>query len=94
VLLSLIVAVVFGVLAVFFANDNQGTVQLSLLGLQLSGKLGIMIVVAFGFGAVMGLLMMLPAYLTQGWSLIRARRKIEDLERIAPSPPSNGAKQV
>ena len=93
-LLSLVVAVVFSVVAVFFANDNQTIVQINLLGLQLSGKLGMIIVVAFGFGALMGLVLMLPPYLTQGWSLIRARRKVEDLERSTPAGPPPGSKQV
>lgn len=80
-LLSLIVAVVLSVLAVFFANDNQALIQIRLLGLQLEGKLGIVIVVGFGLGAILGIVMMLPAYIAQGWALIRSRRKVEDLER-------------
>jgi uncharacterized membrane protein YciS (DUF1049 family) len=93
-LLSLIIAVVFSVLAVFFANDNQVLVQVRMLGPQVEGKLGIVIVVAFGLGAVIGILMMLPAYLTQGWALIRSRRQAEDLAGGARAGESGGTKQV
>ena len=93
-LLSLVIAVVFGVLAVFFANDNQAPVQVHMLGLQLDGKLGIVIVVTFALGALIGIVMMLPAYLAHGWALIRARRKVEDLERGSTMGPTGGSKQV
>jgi uncharacterized membrane protein YciS (DUF1049 family) len=93
-LLSLVIAVVFGVLAVFFANDNQMMVQVNMLGLQLEGKLGIVIVLAFALGALTGIVMMLPAYLAQGWALIRSRRKVEDLERGSNPSYQGGSKQV
>ena len=93
-LLSLVIAVVFSVLAVFFANDNQSAIQISLFGMPLVGKLGIVIVVAFGLGALLGVLMMLPAYLGQGWALIRSRRRVEDMEREAARLPPPGNKQV
>lgn len=91
-LISLILAVIFSVLAVFFANENESVVQLQWMGLHLESKLGIAVVVAFGLGAVIGILLMLPAYLSQGWSLIRARRKIEDLQQPAAKPPQDTPK--
>ncbi|HEY5982530.1 MAG TPA: LapA family protein [Anaerolineales bacterium] len=93
-LLSLVMAVALSVLAVFFANENQAVVQLQMLGLNIPGKLGIIVVIAFGLGAVVGILVMLPAYLSQGWSLIRSRRKVEDLEAGLRSAQTGNTKQV
>jgi uncharacterized integral membrane protein len=93
-LLSLVFAVVLSVLAVFFANDNQTPVQLHLLGIPLEGTLGIIVVVAFGLGALMGVVMMLPAYLAQGWALVRLRRSAEDLEHALRSSQPGSTKQV
>jgi uncharacterized integral membrane protein len=93
-LLSLIVAVILSVVAVFFANDNQALIQLQLFGLRLQGKTGIVVVAAFALGAVIGIAVFLPAYLAQGWSLIRSRRKVEDLERVGRSGIDGNAKQA
>ena len=93
-LLSLVLAVTFAVLAVFFANDNQAAAQIKLFGLVLQGRLGSMLVLAFGIGALSGMAVMLPAYLAKTWALLRSRRKMEDLERAAQSPPPADVKQV
>jgi uncharacterized integral membrane protein len=93
-LLSLVLAVIFGVLAVFFANDNQATTQIALFGLPLQGKLGTIMVLSFGIGALSGIVVMLPAYLAKTWALLRSRRKIEDLERSALAPDPATLKQV
>jgi uncharacterized integral membrane protein len=93
-LLSLVLAVVLAVIAVFFANDNQTAAQVTLFGLPLAGKLGIMLVLAFGIGAFSGMAMMLPAYLAKTWALLRSRRKIEDLERAAQAVQPSDLKQV
>ena len=93
-LLSLILAVIFAVLALFFANDNQSVVQISLFGMPLMGKLGIVLVAALGLGALIGAATMLPAYLAQGWALVRGKRKVEDLERALQAAQSSSTKQV
>jgi uncharacterized integral membrane protein len=93
-LISLVLAVIFAVLAVFFADDNQAAAQITLFGLPLQGKLGTMVVLAFGMGAMTGLVVMLPAYLAKTWALLRSRRKIEDLERAARGPQPADVKQV
>jgi len=59
-LLSLVLAVAFSILAVFFANYNQTVVQVSIFGYQAKGSLGVVIVVAVGVGALLGVLVMLP----------------------------------
>jgi uncharacterized integral membrane protein len=93
-LLSLVLAVTFSVLAVFIANDNQTAAQFTLLGWPIQGKLGTMFVVAFAIGALFGIVVMLPAYLAKTWAFLRSRRKIEDLERAAQAPQPTDLKQV
>lgn len=93
-LLSPILAVVFAILAAFFANDNQTVAQITLFGWPLQGKLGILIVLAFGIGALCGIAVMLPAYLARTWALLRSRRKIEDLEHRTPAVQPADQKQA
>jgi uncharacterized integral membrane protein len=93
-LLSLVLAVTFAVLAVFFATDNQAAAQITLFGLPLQGKLGTMVVLAFGIGALSGIAVMLPAYLEKTWALLRSRRKMADLERAAQASRLADVKQV
>jgi uncharacterized integral membrane protein len=93
-LLSLVLAVILAVLAVFFADANQAGAQVTLFGWPLHGKLGTMIVLAFGIGALSGIVVTLPAYLSKAWALLRSLRKIEDLERAARAPQPADLKQV
>jgi len=79
-LVSLVLAVAFSVLAVFFANYNQTVVQVSVFGYPAKGSLGVVIVVAVGLGVLLGVLVMLPSIVSRSWALIRHKRKIEDLQ--------------
>ncbi len=86
-LLSLVLAVVFAVLAVYFANFNQTVVQINLFGYPVKGTLGLIIVVAVGIGVLLGVVVMLPSIISRSWALIRHRRKIEDLQNAMQQGP-------
>lgn len=86
-LLSLVLAVVFAVLAVYFANFNQSIVQINLFGYPVKGSLGLIIVVAVGIGVLLGVLVMLPSIISRSWALIRHKRKIEDLQNAMQQIP-------
>ncbi len=86
-LLSLVLAVVFSILAVFFANYNQTVVQVSLFGYPAKGSLGLVIVISVGVGVLLGVLVMLPSMISRSWALIRHKRKIEDLQNALQPPP-------
>ncbi len=86
-LLSLVLAVVFSILAVFFANYNQTIVQVSLFGYPAKGSLGLVIVISVGVGVLLGVLVMLPSMISRSWALIRHKRKIEDLQNALQQPP-------
>ncbi len=79
-LLSLVFAVAFGIVAVYFANFNQQIVQISLFGFPAKGTLGFVIVVAIGVGVLLGVIVMLPSFISRSWALVRHKRRIEDLE--------------
>jgi len=93
-LLSLVLAVVFAIVAVFIANENQTAAQIALFGWPVAGKLGSMLILAFALGALCGIASMLPAYLAKTWALLRSRRKVEDLERAAQDMQPSNLKQV
>ena len=86
-LLSLVLAVVFSILAVFFANYNQTVVQVSLFGYPVRGSLGLVIVISVGVGVLLGVLVMLPSMISRSWALIRHKRRIEDLQNTLQQPP-------
>ncbi len=79
-LLSLVLAVAFSILAVYFANYNQTVVEVSIFGHPAKGSLGLIIVIAVGVGVLLGVLVMLPSLISRSWALIRHKRKIEDLQ--------------
>ncbi len=85
-IVSLVLAVVFAILAVYFANFNQAVVQVSLFGYPVKGSLGLVLVVAVGIGVLLGVLVMLPSFISRSWALIRHKRKIEDLESAMQQP--------
>ena len=89
-LLSMVIAVVASILAVFFANHNQVLIEVNIFGFVVKGSLGVIIVVATGMGVLLGILTMLPALLEQSWKLIRSRRELEESRSTAKSSsPSN-----
>jgi uncharacterized integral membrane protein len=81
-LISLVLAVVITILAAYFASNNLTPMQISLLGYPLKGTTGMLIVSAFGGGVLLGILLMLPAFISRSWALLRHRRKLEDLQGV------------
>lgn len=86
-LLSLVLAVVFAILAVYFANFNPTVVEINLFGHLVKGSLGLVIVLAVGVGVLLGVLVMLPSMISRSWALIRHKRKIEDLQNAIEQTP-------
>lgn len=79
-LLSLVLAVIATVVAVFFANYNVGVVVVNLFGTPVKGSLGVIIVVAAGVGALLGAVIMLPTVVARSWAVIRYKRQLQDLK--------------
>lgn len=93
-LVSLVLSVIFAVVAVFIANENQTAAHITLLGWPAQGKLGSILVLAFALGALCGIASVLPAYLSKTWALLRSRRKIEEMERGVQTMPPPSVKEV
>ncbi len=70
----------FAILEVYFANLNQAIVQVSLFGYPVKGSLGLVLVVAVGVGVLLGVIVMLPSFISRSWAIVRHKRRIEDLE--------------
>jgi uncharacterized integral membrane protein len=81
-LISLIFFVVLTILAVYFASNNLTMLDINLLGYPLHATSGVMLVTALGIGFLLGVLLMLPAVITRSWSIIRHRRKLQDMQDI------------
>jgi uncharacterized integral membrane protein len=79
-LLSLIIAVAVSIVAVYFASYNPSIVEVNIFGFPVKASLGIIIVVAMGVGAILGVLVTVPAVVSRSWALIRSRKKIQDLQ--------------
>jgi uncharacterized integral membrane protein len=89
-LLSLVLAVVASVLAVFFANYNPSIVVVNVFGTAIKGTLGIIIVVAAGVGALVGVALMVPSLVSRSWAVIRYRRQLQDLKDTMLSTSGKG----
>src|SRR5512140_2514981 len=86
-LLSLILLVVVSILAAYFATNNLAMIEVNLLGYPIHGTTGTLMVAALAVGVALGVVMMLPAYISRSWALIRHRRKLQDLQDRQGKPP-------
>jgi uncharacterized membrane protein YciS (DUF1049 family) len=84
-IVSLILAVVFTILAVFFASYNQGVIAVNFFGYKVQGTVGLIMVIAWGIGVLVGALVMLPSVLSRSWALMRHKRKLQELQTASQS---------
>ncbi|MGE5073425.1 MAG: LapA family protein [Anaerolineae bacterium] len=84
---SLIILVVASILAAYFATNNLTIINVNLLGYPIRGTTGTLMVTALGIGVALGVVLMLPAYISRSWALIRHRRKLQDLQDRQGKPP-------
>jgi uncharacterized integral membrane protein len=89
-LFALVLAVAITILAVFFANYNQTTVVINLFGYALQGPIGLFLVIALGLGVLVGVLMLLPSVISRSWTILRHKRKMEELEDTYARKMSGG----
>jgi len=95
-ILFLLMGVVLGGLAVIFALQNTAVITVSFLTWQLEGSLALILLLTIATGALVAMLLMLPA-LIKDLFVVRSMRKQkklseEELESLkkatVPSPPS------
>lgn len=80
-LLTLILALVFAILAVIFASQNPTIVTISFYGYSVEGSLAVIILIAVGIGVIIGALIMAPGAIKRGLELRSHRRKVGGLEK-------------
>ncbi len=89
-LISLVIGVALAILAAYFASNNLAVIQINLIGYPIKQTTGILIVSALGLGVLLGVLLMLPAYISRSWTLIRHKRKMQDWQDAMGRKYSSG----
>jgi uncharacterized integral membrane protein len=80
-ILTLVIALAFAILAVIFALANPVIVTMSFLGREVEGSLALFILLGVVIGVVMGMLVMVPGTIKDSLELRNHRRRIDVLEK-------------
>ena len=81
VILTLLLALTFAVLAVIFALQNPTIVTVSFFGYSVDGSLALFILIAVIVGILIGVLVMVPGTIRHSLELRNHRKRIGDLEK-------------
>jgi len=81
-LVTLILALVFAILAVIFASQNPTFITISFYGYSVEGSLAVVILIAVGIGVIIGALIMTPGAIKRSFDLSSHRRKVGGLEKL------------
>ena len=79
-IVTLILALAFAIVAVIFALQNPTVVSVSLFGYPVEGSLALFILIAVSVGILIGVLIMTPGRIKSGLANARSRKKIGSLE--------------
>jgi uncharacterized integral membrane protein len=77
---SLILALAFAIVAVIFALQNTAVVTVTFFSLSFEGSLALVILVAVALGILIGVLVMTPGRVKSSLVSARNRKKIGELE--------------
>ena len=80
-LLTLILALIFAILAVIFATQNPLVVTISFYGFSVEGSLAAVILISVGIGIIIGALILAPGAIKRGLELRSHRRRVGGLEK-------------
>ncbi len=78
---TLILALLFAILAVIFAVQNTDAVQVVFFSWQMEGSLALVVLIALAVGVLIGLLVMTPSVVKRSLNLSGQRKKIAGLEK-------------
>lgn len=81
--LVLILGIVFAIVAVLFALQNNIPVAVTLAVWHFEGSLALVLLLALGLGVLITCLLSSPAVIRRQWLAARLRRRVADLEREA-----------
>lgn len=79
-IISLILTLVVTIVGVMFALENAEVVRVMFYGYPVDGAVGLFVLIAFGIGVVMGVLLMIPSLIGRSFANARNRRRIAELE--------------
>jgi len=79
-IVTLILALAFAIVAVIFALQNPTVVSVALFGYPVEGSLALFILIAVSVGILIGVLIMTPGRIRSGLANARSRKKIGSLE--------------
>ncbi len=78
---SMILVMAVAIVSVFFALENTEIVQVTFFRYPLKGSIGVILLVTFGVGVLMGIVLMMPAMISRSIKIARHRRRIGELEQ-------------
>jgi len=81
--LMLVLGIVFAIVAVLFALQNNIPVAVTLAVWQFDGSLALVLLIALGLGVLITGLLSSPAVIRGQWVAARLRRRVAELEREA-----------
>ena len=81
VIIILILALAFAILAVIFALENPVLVTMSFFGREVEGSLALFILLGMFLGVLIGMLVMMPSTVKHSLELRNHRKRIGDLEK-------------
>jgi lipopolysaccharide assembly protein A len=81
--LVLVLGIVFAIVAVLFALQNNIPVAVTLAVWHFEGSLALVLLIAVGLGVLITGLVSSPAVIRGQWQAARLRRRVADLEREA-----------
>ncbi len=80
-ILSLILALVFAIVAVIFALQNPTVVSVSFLTYRGEWPVALLILISVGLGFLIGVLVMTPGTIRRAWTVSSLKRKVNELEK-------------
>ncbi|MEW5941268.1 MAG: LapA family protein [Chloroflexota bacterium] len=79
-IVSILLTIAVTIVAVIFAMANPEAVTVTFFGANVQGQMGVFMLVAFGVGILLGIVLMLPSLIGRSISNAMHRRKIAELE--------------
>jgi uncharacterized integral membrane protein len=82
---SLIFALLVAALAIVFALQNGIPTTITFMTWTFQGSLALILLIALGVGALISLLVFLPAWVRDKWTISAQKKKLTELEaRLSP----------
>ena len=83
--ISLIFALLIAALAVVFALQNGTPTTVTFLAWTFHGSLALILLIALGVGVLISLLVFLPAWVRDKWTITAQKKKLTELQtRLSP----------